>query len=89
MDVPLALGGLSHLDTPPHRPPCLVLPELQGVGGHVPPGRFGPASACVCHRIPTFPTLSEPKQRGVEVIGRGDVKDGMELRRKGTLQGQS
>lgn len=33
MDVPPALGGLSHLDPPPpHRPPCLVLPELQGVG---------------------------------------------------------
>lgn len=88
MDVPLALGGLSHLEPQP-LPPLPGAPELRGGGAHVPPGRFGPASACACHRIPTFPTLSEPKQRGVEVIGRGDVKAGMEPGRKGTPQGQS
>lgn len=55
----LALGCLPSLH------PCS--PELWEERVHIPPGRFGLASACAFHRILASPTLSGPKQ-GQEVL---------------------
>lgn len=63
-------------------------PKLQEEREHLPPGRFGPASACASHRIPTSLTCLEPEKRGVDVTGRVvRVSSGVE--RKGMQQGQS